>query len=481
MEFYNDFEKNLNIFISAFDRDSTFVVKNITNEHRPDLKIAAVMINCMINTDVVDRDVLHPLAKNMISSDIIIAESSAINAHTSKLEYDLDKAIISVAAGDCAVLIGDNDAVIVIDSKGMKQRDVSAPESELSIAGPAEGFNENIMTNLSLVKKRIMSPKLKCEFMEAGKQSHSKYCVCYIDGIVKPKLVKRIKARLEKIDTDYLGDINYIAEFIRDDSLSFVKTYGKTNRPDVFCSKLLEGRIGIILYGSPTALTLPYLFAENFQTADDYYLNYYYANVGRVLRLVGFYLSFLLPSAYIAVLYHHVSMLPTEWLYSISAARIGVPLPSLVEMVLLFAVFEALRETGARMPSSIGLALNIVGAIILGQAAVDARLVSAPMVIVVSFSGVAGLMVYDLKGAVLYVRAALIFLSAFAGLPGLVIGFTLFQVMLANLSSLGVPIMSAFSPFSKNAKADVFFRAPIYKMNYRQAVFTKNLKRQGKV
>lgn len=481
MKFYSDFEKNLEIFTSAFDRDNTFSVKNITNEHKPNLKIAVVLLNCMIDTDVVDRDVLRPLTQNKISSDIEKAESSAINAHTAQLEYDPDKAIISVAAGDCVVLIGDNDAVIVIDSKGIKQRDVSAPESELSIAGPSEGFNENIMTNLALVKMRIMSSKLKCEFMTAGKQSNSKFCVCYIDGIVDPKLVKRLKTRLERIDTDYLGDINYIAEFIRDNKSSFVKTYGKTNRPDVFCAKLLEGRVGVILYGSPTALTLPYIFAENFQTPDDYYLNCYYANVGRVLRLFGFFLSFLLPAAYIAVIHHHPSMLPTEWMYSISAARIGVPLPSLIEMVLLFAAFEALRETGARMPSSIGLALNIVGAIILGQAAVDARLVSAPMVIVVSFSGVAGLMVYDLKGAVIYIRAAMIFLSAFAGIPGLVIGFTLLWVMLSNMSSLGVPIMSAFSPFSKSAKADVFFRAPIYKMNYRRPIYTKNAKRQGKV
>ena len=481
MDFYTDFNKNLSLFTTAFERDSTFVVKNISNPHLPALKIAVVMINCMINTNVVDRDVLRPLGTNNIHPDIIIAESMAINAHTSKLEYNVNNALISVAAGDCAVLIGDNPAVIIVDSKGMQQRSVNAPESELSIAGPSEGFNENIMTNLSLVKKRIMTPDLKCEFMESGKKSHSKYCLCYIDGIADPALVKKLKTRLEEIDIDYVGDINYIAELIRDNKTSFVKTYGKTNRPDVFCARLLEGRVGVILYGSPTALTLPYLFLENFQTPDDYYLNCYYANVGRVLRLIGFYLSFLLPSAYIAILHHHFSMLPTEWLYSITSARLGVPLPSLVEMILLFAVFEALRETGARMPSSIGLALNIVGAIILGQAAVEARLVSAPMVIVVAFSGVAGLMVYDLKGTVFYVRGIMILLSAYTGFAGIAIGFTLFTVMLSNMSSLGVPLMSAFSPFSKNAKSDVFFRAPIYKMNCRQSTFTQDVKRQGRV
>ena len=379
------------------------------------------------------------------------------------------------------MLIGDAPRVIIIDTKGLPQRGVDAPEGEITVIGPSEGFNENIMTNLALVKRKIMSHNMKNEFMQSGRQSNSKFCVCYIDGIARPELVNEVKRRLEKIDIDYLGDTNYIAEMIRDNKGSFIKTYGKTGRPDVFAAKLLEGRIGIILNGSPTALTLPYLFIENFQTPDDYYLNCWYANIGRVMRLLGFYISFLLPSLYIGVILHHQSLLPPEWLYSISASQTGVPLPSLLEMILLFAVFEALRETGTRMPSSIGLALNIVGAIILGQSAVDAKLVSAPMVIVVAFSGVTGLMVTELKSVVFYVRAGLIALGAMCGIPGVMLGFSAFLMLLYGMKSLGVPMMYASTPVSQNGRQDTFFRMPIYKMNFRQRRFTDNIRRQGRV
>lgn len=482
MNFFDSFDNNIKLFKDAFDRDDTFVIKHIKNEYNPHLKIAIAVVNCMVSNDVVDRDIISPLSKMHFTQDNIESiEKEGIFAHSTQIQTDADAAIISVASGDCAVIVADNAQVITIDTKGMAQRGVDAPESEMTITGPSEGFNENIMTNLSLVKRKIMSNNLKNEFMQAGTQSNSKFCVCYIDGIVRKELVEELKQRLAKIDTDYIGDTNYIAEIIRDNKSSFVKTYGKTSRPDVFAAKLMEGRIGIILNGSPTAITLPHLFIENFQTPDDYYINCYYANIGRVLRLLGFYISFLLPAVYIAAIMHHQSLLPPEWLYSISVSQNGVPLTSVMEIVLLFAVFEVLRETGARMPSSIGLALNVVGAIILGQSAVEAKLVSAPMVIVVAFSGVMGLMVYDLKGTVFYVRAALIVLGACAGLPGVLMGFTLFMALLYSMTSLGVPIMYVSSPLSVDGKNDTFLRAPIYKMNYRQSKFSENLRRQGRV
>ena len=480
MNFENNFEQNVGLFSDAFDKDDTFRIKYITNEKNTNIKIAVLLLNCMVSSDVVDRDVLRPLCTGTVYENIKDSEKSGLFAHSTTLEYNPQKALVSVASGDCAVIIGDNPCVITIDTKGMKQRDVSAPETEISLAGPMEGFNENIMTNLSLIKKRIMNPNLKNEFIWTAKQSNSVFAICYIEGIAKPQLIQKLKKRLEKIDTDYIADTSYIAEFIRDDKSSFIKTYGKTNRPDVMCARLMEGRIGIILNGSPTALTFPYIFVENFQTPDDYYLNCYYANVGRVLRFIGFYLSFLLPSVYIALIIHHKSMIPSPWLASISASQSGVPIPSILEMLLLFAVFEALRETGTRMPSSIGLALNIVGAIILGQAAVEAHLVSAPMVIIVSFSGVAGLMVNQLKGAVFYIRAAMILLSSTVGLVGVGVGFLLLNCLIGSMSSLDVPFMSAFPPFSKYCKNDTFLRRPTYKMNYRQPYFSNNKKRQGR-
>lgn len=481
MRFYNDFNKNTQSFKNLFERDDLFVLKKIINEHNKDLNIAIALNNCMVNSDMVNRDIIGPLSKMPLKDDINFVKDLGVFAFSAKLSYDFNKAVTDVASGDTVIFVGDADCVITIDTKGMQQRDVSAPETELTVVGPSEGFNENIVTNLSLIKKRVMTNNLKNEFLVIGKQSNSKVAVCYIEGIANPKHIAEIKRRLNSIDTDYIADTNYIAEFIRDNKSSFIKTYGRTNRPDVFAARLLEGRVGVILNGSPTALTLPHLFIENFQTPDDYYLNCWYANIGRALRLIGFFMSFAIPSLYAALTLHHLTMLPPEWLYSISASRIGVPLPMLLELFILFGVFEILRETGTRMPSSIGLALNIVGAIILGQAAVDAKLVSAPTVIVVAFSGVMGLMVPNLKGAVFYIRLGSIILSAVAGLSGFFVSLILLFLLLSSMTSLGVPITYMYSLFSKKTRYDTFFRAPIYKMNFRWQPFSTNQKRQDRV
>ena len=481
MEFSDDFYKNIQIFKDAFERDDLFVLKTITNDIDPSLNIAIALNNCMVSSQTVNRDIIKPLTKMPPYTDVVSVLNSGVFVFSAKMCDSAKQAITDVASGDTVVIVGNSSRVITIDTKGFKQRDVSAPDTEQSVSGPSEGFNEIIVTNLSLVKKRLATNKLKNEFITIGGQSNTKVAICYIDGIVKPEIVSEIKKRLLSIDTDYIADAGYIAEFIRDNKSSFIKTYGKTARPDVFAAKLVEGRVGIIVNGSPTALTLPFLFIENFQTPDDYYLNCWYANIGRLLRFVGFYFSFIIPSLFVAITLHHKSMLPPEWLYSISASRTGVPVPIVVEMFLLFGVFEILRETGTRMPSSIGLALNVVGAIILGQAAVDAKLVSAPTVIIVAFSGVMGLMVPNLKGAVFYIRFLMLIFATVAGLPGIFIGFILFLVLVCNMKSVGIPIMYVDSVFSKEGKSDTFFRAPIYKMNYRSDAFSENKKRQGKV
>lgn len=481
MRFENDFIKNTDAFKTLYERDDLFVLKTITNKHNNNLRLAIALNNCMVNSDMVNRDIIGPLSNMPITDNITDVLNAGVFAFSAKLCYNFDEAVINVASGDTVVFVGNADCVITIDTKGFMQRAVSAPETEQSVIGPSEGFNESIVTNLSLVKKRLMTHNLKNEFIMLGKQSNSRIAICYIDGITKPEYVQIIKQKLESINTDYIADTNYIAEFIKEKNSLFFKTYGRTNRPDVFASKLLEGRVGIILNGSPTALTLPFLFIENFQTPDDYYLNCWYANVGRVLRAIGFFMSFIIPSLYISVILHHLSMLPPEWLYSISASRIGVPVPIIVEILLLFGVFEILRETGTRMPSSIGLALNVVGAIILGQAAVDAKLVSAPSVIIVAFSGVMGLMVPHLKGAVFYIRLGFVLLSAVAGLPGFFISLILMFLSLANINSLGIPLTYMYSFFPSYPPNDTFLRAPIYKQNYRVPPFSNNTKRQGKV
>ncbi len=476
MEFKKNFEENLKLFQDAFHKDDTFKVKMIRNPHHPDLKMAVLLSGAMVSSDVTDRDVILSLMSYNFEPTADGVLAGGVGNHTVELSTDLNKAMIQIGAGDCVILVGDEAQCIIVDAKGMPKRGNDVPETEISLLGPQDGFNENIMGNLGLLKKRIATPDLKCEFITAGKRCNNKLAVCYLEGVVRPELVEEVKARIEKIKIDFVPDGNILAELVRDCPYSIFKTVGKTSRPDVLTSKLLEGRIGVILDGSPVAITLPYIFAESFQSPDDYYQTYLYANIGRVLRYLGFLLAVFLPGFYLAVVNFNPGVLPAHWLYTVLASSEGVPIRTVTEMLLLFFAFEILRETGSRMPAGLGLALNVVGAVILGDAAVTSNIVSTPMVIIVAFSGVTGLMVKDLKGPVFYLRLGSILSGAVFGLPGLALMMAGTLLHLATLHSLGVPFL--YTMGRKSGCQDTFFRTPYWRMIWRQARFTANERRQ---
>ncbi|MBQ3084955.1 MAG: spore germination protein [Clostridia bacterium] len=476
MKLCNSFEKNLKLFKNAFQRDATFKMKRIQNPHHPEIQIIALMSGAMVSNDIVNRDVVAGLETNRYEPTPEGAVAGGISCHNLEITDDLQKALMQIGAGDCVVLIGDAARCIIVDTKGMAQRSNSVPETEISLLGPQDGFNENIMANLGLLKKRIASPKLKSEFFVCGKQSNNKLAICYLEDVVRPALVEEIKQRLNTIDIDFVPDGNILAELIRDCPWSVFKTVGKTSRPDVLASKLMEGRIGVILDGSPVAITLPYIFAESFQSPDDYYQSVLYANIGRVLRFLGFILSVFLPGFYLAVVNYNPGVLPAHWLYTAMASSAGVPISTFSEMLLLFFAFEILRETGTRMPAGLGLALNIVGAVILGDAAVTSNIVSTPMVIIVAFSGVTGLMVKDLKGPVFYLRLLGIFAGAFFGLPGIAFAAVIVLMIPASMHSMGVPFLYTLG--RRIGTQDTLVRVPYWRMIWRQARFSLNRRRQ---
>ena len=476
MDFATDFNKNLNAFQKAFDKDDTFKIKRVRNPYCPHLKMAALLSGAMVSSDVTDRDVLHSLAENRFEPTPAGILAGGIANHSVELTVDMEKAMNQIGAGDCVVLMGDFPCCIIVDAKGMPSRGNTVPETEVSLLGPQDGFNENIMGNLGLLKKRIATPDLKSEFITVGKRCNNKAVLCYLNGVVRPELVEEAKRRLQKICIDYVPDGNLLAELMRDCSRSVFKTVGKTSRPDVLASKLAEGRIGIILDGSPVALTVPYVLAEAFQSPDDYYQSFLYANVGRVLRYIGFLIAVLVPAFYLSIVNFDPGVLPTHWLYTVLASSQGVPIRTTTEMLLLFFAFEILRETGSRMPAGLGLALNVVGAVILGDAAVNSNIVSTPMVIIVAFSGVTGLMIKDLKGPVFYLRLFFILFAAVFGLPGLTASVVFLLLHLASLYSFGVPYLYTMS--RKNGNQDTVLRVFYRKMKNRQAMFSNNKRRQ---
>lgn len=482
--FQGDFEENYNWLTHRFERAATFRARRVINAHDADLPIAVFYFDCMVNSDRVNRDVVAALRKEKVpkgNEDLITSVGGMIYAGSLEYSGECQKAAVQIASGDCVILAGDSAKVIILDVKGMAVRSIQQPDGEVSVAGPHEGFNENIINNLSLIKKRLCSPDLRTEMIQLGKHSHTAVAMMYMDGIVKQDTVDKVRSKLNSISIDGVWDANYVLEILRGKSTLLFPLTGKTQRPDTAADKLCEGRIILLINGSPVALSLPFLFTENFQTADDYYLPRPYAVVGRVLRMVGFFLSFLVPGVFMALVLHHPEMLPSELMYSIAAAGRGVPISSLGEILLLTVVFEILRETGSRMPEAVGLALNIVGAIVLGQSAVEAGFVSAPMVIVVAFSGTVGLMVRELRGTVFFLRIGSIIAGAWLGWFGIGALMLVLWCYLHSLQFLGVEYMYTFSPFYRHADQDVFVRAKIPFMNFRQRKFTDNIKRQGRV
>ncbi len=476
MNFKASFNENLDLIKTALERDDTLRIKWVVNPYFPEVKIVVLASAAMVDNDVADRDVILPLTTQRYEPSPEGAMVGGINNHSVEVCADAKTAIGQLCFGDCVVLIGDADRCLIIDAKGISTRSVQVPESEGSLMGPQDGFNENIMENLGILKKRLANSALKSEFINLGRRTNNKLAICYLDGVVHPELVAELKKRLRKIDIDGLLDGNILAELVQDRKFSIFKTVGTTGRPDVLVSRLLEGRIGVILDGSPVVITLPYIFAESIQSPDDYYQNFVYANIGRILRLVGFLIAVFFPGIYLALVCHHPEALPAHWLYTVLSASLGVPIQAITEILILFLAFEILRETGSRMPSGLGLALNVVGAIIIGDAAVNSKIVSVPMVIIVAFSGATGLMVRDLKGPVFYFRLAGILLAFFWGLPGVAIVGIYLLMHLASLNSLGVPYL--YTMDRKIGDQDTLIRMPYWKMIWRQKQLSRNERRQ---
>lgn len=389
----------------------------------------------------------------------------------------------AITYGDTLLLVENCNRALILSSKNFSLRGIGEPEGEKVLNGPREGFTEGIMLNLSMVRRRLRTNELKLKFRSMGRQTRTTVCICYMENIVNKKILKELYRRLDTIDIDGVLDANYLTEHIAESSFMGFTTAGYTERPDVVVARLLEGRIAILVDGSPITLTVPYLLVENFQSNEDYYMNWYYATFSRVLRFLGFLFTVTIPAVYIAIVSYHHEILPAPLMINFTNERASVPLPASIEAFIMLLVFDILRETGVRMPSQVGQALSIVGALVIGQAAVEAKLVAAPMIIVVAFTGITNLLVPRLTAATLFCRYFFLLLTANFGLCGLVVGMSLMLIHMLNLQSFGVPVMMPMDNLTTQQVKDTFVRAPWPRMLTRITPLTGNIvrSRPGKV
>lgn len=348
------------------------------------------------------------------------------------------------------------------------------PASETVIRGPREAFTECISNNAALLRIKIKNPALTFESMKIGKRTRTGVQLAYMKGTANPELVDKIKKRLQTIKTDAILESGYIEQYIEDAPFSIFATISYSEKPDVVAAKILEGRVAILVDGTPFVLTAPMLFVENFQTAEDYYNRPLYASMMRILRCVCYALSVFTPAVFVALVTFHQEMIPTPLLFTISAAREGVPFPAIMETGVMAVTFKILREAGLRLPRAVGQAVSIVGALVMGEAAVSAGLVSEPIVIVIALTGVAGFAVPSQADSGTILRFIFLLLGGTMGGFGIAMGILGTMVHLASLKSFGSPFLSPLAPLQPSDTKDAVIRAPLWSMVSRPKGMSKN-------
>ncbi len=473
-----DLGKNLERVCAAFCRDATF--RQRVFQAGTGVRAAVCYLDGMASAGEIRAGVIRPLMKALPGDEpnaAAYAAEKVLWATEVSGTGSLETVFSGLLSGAAAVFFEGCSTALVVDAKGFRSRGIQEPENETVLQGPREGFDEVAVSNLAMIRRKLQTPDLCAETITVGKRSKTAVYLCYLRSLASGALVEELKRRLANIEIDGILDTNYLNELIRDRRLSIFKTVGSTERPDVVAAKLLEGRVAILANGTPVVLTVPYLFAENFQSGEDYYLNFWGASIGRFLRYFCFFLTISVPAVYLALLTHHQRLLPTFLLLSSAGTRGGVPFSSLAECLLLILVLEILKETGARMPQNLGHTLGIIGGLVVGQAAVEARLVSASMLIVVAVSGIAGLMIPRLRAAVFFLRVGFVLLAAWLGLPGCLLGGAFLLVRLTGTASFGVSYLQPLETPTAQGMKDTFLRLPWGKMLTRPA-FNRNLTRQ---
>lgn len=438
---------------------------------------ALVYIDGLVNIQTITDTILTPLTMHRFADEHLprtldTLKSAVLRSCDAKEHSTVDDLLSGCLSGNTALLIGGLSSGLELSTKGWDKRGVTEPQSESVVRGPREGFTEDFRTNTALLRRRIKSPQLRLDHMCIGRKTQTDVCMAYIEGVANQKVVDTVKKRLEALDVDSIIDSSYIEQYIEDAPFSVFPTIDYSEKPDVVAGRVLEGRVAIISDGSPFVLTAPMLFVESFQTAEDYYARTFYASLVRLLRFMAFFITVFAPAIYIALTTFHQELLPTTLLYTLLDAREGTPFPSFIETLIMVFAFEILREAGIRLPRPVGQAISIVGALIMGDAAVSAGIVGAPLVITIALTAVASFIVPEQNESGSLLRIVAMVFAAFLGGYGIAMVFLFVLMHLAKLESFGVPYFETALP-SRDLQ-DSFIRMPLWKMNKRPRRIARN-------
>lgn len=430
-------------------------------------KAFILYIDGMCDPQNINRFILHPLmlkSKMNKAQDNIIDRQRKLNFNLLDYIYsslipendvkkfkNFEEIINSVNMGNCALFIDTLDACLVIDAKGFEKRSINNPRNEIVIKGSQEAFVETIRTNTSILRRLVNNENLVIEDTSIGAISKTKCAICYIKGIANSDLIAEVKYRINNLDIDYIISSGQLEFLVKENAKSTLPEVISTERPDTAASSLLDGRVVVIVNGTPIVLIMPCTFFDLLASPEDNNINFKFANFLRIIRLIGCLIAILLPGLYIAITNFHEELIPTELLFSIISARQSVPISIEMEIILMEIVFELIHEAGIRVPSPVGSTMGIVGALVLGEAAVSASIVSPISIIIVAITGLSSFAIpnYSLEFHFRIMRFVFIFLGAILGFLGISFGLFVYIAILVNIKSFGIPYLSPYVPLNK--------------------------------
>lgn len=456
----------------------------------PEKSVTLCYIGGMVRMERVSDYVLRPMAQDQelarlpsMGAIMDCMEQGALYSLGVERRSTMDQAVCDLVEGNCLLLFPGEAEVLSFNVGTEEKRSIGAPENETVLKGARDAFVESIRTNTSLVRRHLKAPELKIREQVVGRQSLTAVDVLYVEGITDMELVKQVEAQLQDIDIDAVLSTGNIEEYITEQTSTPFPLIQYTERPDRFCGGLAEGRVGILIDGLPLGYLAPGTIGDFLRAAQDKSNNWMLASMLTVLRYTCLLITLVLPALYVAVVTFHQEMIPTRLALSIISAKRDVPFISVFEVLILLIAFEILQEAGLRLPQAIGQTVSIIGGLVVGTAAVEAKIVSPAVLIVVAIAGIAGYTMpsQELAGALRLWRFALALLASTAGLFGAVMGLAALVCHLAGIESFGV---SYLTPFAANEGAQVEGRAvlrqPLPKTKLRPAALrTKNKRNQG--
>ncbi|MEE3333934.1 MAG: spore germination protein [Ruminococcus sp.] len=458
---YNSLEENLSYLKNITHSSADFTVRELCLAN--DTKCAVITTEGMSDKEVLPIAVIKPILEqsyNKSGEDLFdYIYDNVLCASEISVLRDFDE-VINMSMSGFAVFAVDGCArMAAIGAQGYDFRGITEPESELVQRGSREGFTEALRVNMTLIRRRMKNPELVFETSKIGEESNTEICLCYLVNKATPSSVNEVRKRLKACDLKVLLGSGYLVPYLEDSGKNEIFTgIGITERPDTLCGKLIEGRIGIIVDGTPSVLVIPHLFVENFQSVDDYSNRPYFAAIVRILKYFSYFVSILFPGVYIALVTFHPEYFPSVLMKNIKESIDHTPLPPLLEVLVIDFVYEIMREAGLRLPKVLGHAVSIVGALVIGDCAISAGLIGAPTLMSVAVAAICSYVIPDLYPQITVLRLSFIVIGGILGVWGIVMLSTVVLIFMCSKSTLGVIFIAPVSPFSKKNMRDVFIR-----------------------